>query len=427
MNTTDQGTLGSQGIAELREHAKDMFAAAVKRADPEEGVRRQLAVSPLPSKKGGRCIVLAIGKAAIPMMRAAQSAIPDVHDALVVTNPENMCDLVGTTVIAGMHPVPDAASAHAGRCVIDFLQASREGDVVVALISGGGSSLMIAPAGGISVEDYGSLNDVLLASGLAINDMNLIRQQVDDLKGGGLLRFAAPAEVHALLLSDVIGDDLRAIASGPTVAPIGTPQQAVSLMKSLGIWDKVPASIRDHLVKSAPIIDLPTASNHLIGSNRQSLEAMLAAAPKGFDAHIVSDALVGDVERAATEVIAAARSAKGPVALIFGGETTVQIKGSGRGGRNQELALRFALAAKDTLQDNWVFLSGGTDGRDGPTDAAGALVDEGTLKRIADAGGNLDALLRNNDSHEALSRAHDLLVTGATGTNVADVQVLLLP
>jgi len=427
MKQTGQAAHPNAVVSNLRKFAKTMFAAAVQRADPAQAVRRQLAISPLPTVHGGRCFILAVGKAAIPMMREALSQLTNVHSALAVTNPENYCEVTGATVLRGAHPTPDEASARAGRAVIEFLQETRKGDLVVALISGGGSSLMTAPASGISVEDYRNLNDVLLSSGLEISEINLIRQQIDKVKGGGILRHAAPADVHGFVLSDVIGDDLRAIASGPTVAPIGTQQQAISMMKSLGIWNRTPASIKTHLQKTMTPIDQPTtATNHLIGSNGHSLDAMLAAAPKGYDAKIVSDALVGDVQSAAMEIVHAAQSAKGPTALIFGGETTVQIKGSGLGGRNQELALRLALCAQGVLPGNWVFLSGGTDGRDGPTDAAGGLVDAGTLARIAAAGGDLNSLLKNNDSNAALCLADDLFVTGATGTNVADVQVLLI-
>jgi len=413
-------------VRDLRLHARTMFAAAVDRADPARAVRRQMQTAPLPSGNGGRCLALAVGKAAVPMMREALRLLPDVQDALVVTNPENHCDISGVSVIAGSHPVPDDASAAAGQAVINFLARAGAGDTALALISGGGSALMVAPAGDTSVEDYGRLNTLLLASGLGINDVNLVRQQIDLVKGGGLLRCAAPARVHGYLLSDVIGDDLRVIASGPTVSPSGTQEEAVATLKTAGIWEAAPQSVREHLLTATPRVELPEATNHLIGSNRHSLDAMLAAAPEGFAARIVNDALVGDVEAAAQEIIRKARAAKGPVALVFGGETTVQIKGTGEGGRNQELALRVALAAEGLITRDWVFLSGGTDGRDGPTDAAGGLVDCGTLARIERAGGDVQGLLANNDSYAALGLAGNLLMTGATGTNVADVQVMLL-
>ena len=279
----------------------------------------------------------------------------------------------------------------------------------------------------MTLGDKMAVNRLLLESGLEINAMNLIRQQLSDLKGGGFLRYAAPAPVTALILSDVIGDDLRAIASGPTVAPLGTSADAMKLLRDNGIWDHLPDRVRSYLsTKKDTAADTP-AENTLIGSNRVSLAAACRAAAE-WDARIVDDHLTGDVQAAADKILKAAvkATAKKPTALIFGGETTVKIKGDGRGGRNQELALRVARAADGLLGKHWVFLSGGTDGRDGPTDAAGGVVDPGTLNRINMAGQDVKALLANNDSYTALKSAGDLLMTGATGTNVADVQILLL-
>jgi glycerate 2-kinase len=301
---------------------------------------------------------------------------------------------------------------------------------VIALISGGGSALLPAPPAGVSLDDKRALNALLLASGLDIMAMNLIRQQVSDLKGGGFLRLAAPAPVTAYILSDVIGDDLRAIASGPTVAPLGTRIEAATHLKSAGLWDRLPGAIRSHL--GAPEPDRsppPEATNHLIGSNRQSAEAAAQACRDAFDATLVEAPLVGDVADAAETVVRAARHALAsprPSALIWGGETTVVPTGPGLGGRNQELALRIAARTADLPGPvPWVFLSGGTDGRDGPTDAAGGLVDPQTADRLRRAGVDVARALADNDSNTALSASGDLVITGATGTNVADIQVFL--
>ncbi len=412
-------------MQELRDIAKVMFSAAVERADPARALRMQLEkVAP---HSGGKVFVLAVGKAAVPMMREALVRLPRVDEALAVTNSENLASIDGARVMTGAHPVPDGSSATAGQAVVEMLQRARKGGQVVALISGGGSALIIAPDGDITVDDYARTNAILLASGLGINDFNLIRQQIDSLKGGGLLRLAAPAEVHGYLLSDVIGDDLCAIASGPTVAPLGTCEDAVRLLQTTGLWQRMPQTVQAHLTAELPKAQLPLAINHLIGSNRQSLEAMLEAAPADFDVQIASHALVGDVTQAAEEVLRCARAAAGPAALIFGGETTVQLRGTGRGGRNQELALRVACGAQGVVAPGWVFLSAGTDGRDGPTDAAGGIVDADTVARIVQAGGDPGEFLKNNDSYTALQLAGDLLFTGGTDTNVADVQVFLRP
>lgn len=417
-------------MSSLRETAMTLFQAAIAAADPEAAVKRQLDAQPLPAlPANGRRFVIAVGKAAVPMMRAALDHLPEPAGALVVTNPENLCDLPGAKVIAGAHPVPDESSAAAGHAVLEFLAQTKAEDQVLALISGGGSALMVAPRAGLSLQDKSAANALLLASGLEITEMNLVRQQLSALKGGGLLRAAAPAPVHALLLSDVIGDDLRAIASGPTVAPLGTASDARNLLQANGLFSQMPEAVQTCL-EAAPSKGgtLPEVQNILVGSNKQSLLAMQASADaEGWAGVIVDDALIGDVEEAAQKIAASLKEAKvdRPAALLFGGETTVRLRGNGRGGRNQELALHIARLC-DGAPGDWVFLSGGTDGRDGPTDAAGAAVDAASWSRISQSGEDPEALLANNDSHRALEAAGDLIRTGGTGTNVADVQILLV-
>jgi len=262
----------------------------------------------------------------------------------------------------------------------------------------------------VTLAEKAEVSRLLLGAGVDISQLNLVRQGLSRLKGGGLLQAARPAPVTAYILSDVIGDDLRVIASGLTVAPVGSRQDACTILETLNLWSRLPETVRAALKRPEPTLPPVQATNVLIGSNRKSLEAVVAAA--GTGAHILSDALTGDVADAAAQIIAAAQQVSGH-ALVFGGETTVKLRGKGLGGRNQELALRVAMGMPDL-------------GRDGPTEAAGGLVDAGTTGRIRAAGGDADALLANNDSNRALALADDLLVTGATGTNVADVQILLL-
>ncbi|KDB01905.1 hydroxypyruvate reductase [Defluviimonas sp. 20V17] len=402
-----------------RDTARQLFMAGVAAADPSGAVRRALQEAPVAAPPGGRLAVIAVGKAALGMARAAMAvARPD--SVLVVTNYENAADLPGAEVLAAGHPVPDAQGEAAARRVEALLGQLGPRDRVLALISGGGSALLPAPVQGLTLEDKAQVNRLLLASGAEITEMNLVRQQLSRLKGGGLLRAAAPAGVTALILSDVIGDDLRVIASGPTVAPIGTRAEALAALRARGVWDDLPESVRAHLTAPAAQLDLPEADNRLIGSNPRSVAAMASAAP---EAGVIEAPLVGDVAEAAARI-----ASLGPGTWLMGGETTVVLRGTGRGGRNQELALRVALLARDRgWAPGWVFLSGGTDGRDGPTDAAGGIVDAGTLGRIRGAGLDPEALLARNDSHAALQAAGDLLITGATGTNVADLQVLIRP
>ncbi len=397
----------------MRDGLVDVFLAGVARADPAAAVRAAVESMAAPQS------IVALGKAGVAMARAALEAYPGTR-CLVVTNAENAVPLPGAEVLIGGHPVPDEGSLAAGRALLAAV-AAAEGPVL-ALISGGGSALAVAPRDGVTLVDKAEVSRLLLGAGLDIRAMNLVRQNLSQIKGGGLAR-ACPARIDALILSDVIGDDLSAIASGPTAAPLGSPGEARSLLEAQGLWARMPKSCRLSLTRAAADsagfpAPPPEGTARLVGSNRLSTEAMLAAAP---EAVLDPVPLEGDVGCAALRV--AARARRGAGTTLWGGETTVILQGGGTGGRNQELALRVARALQD-FDRPWAFLSGGTDGRDGPTDAAGALVDGGTLARITAAGLDAGAMLAVNDSHPALAAAGDLLITGGTGTNVADLQVL---
>ncbi|WP_334194504.1 glycerate kinase type-2 family protein [Pararhodobacter sp.] len=418
-------------IAALKEAARAGFEAAVRRADPGRALTRCLAQHPLPAPgPGGRYLVVAVGKAAPAMTRALLPQLTGTVEAICVTQAGNTEKAGTARVFRAGHPVPDQTGAEAAQAVIELLEGAGPEDRVIALISGGGSALLPAPPPGVTLADKQTLNAALLASGLDIVAMNLVRQQVSQLKGGGFLRLASPATVTAFILSDVVGDDLRAIASGPTTAPLGTRAEARRDVREAGLWDQLPAAIRRHLGAGDETIPLPPARNHLIGGNAQSVEAAAQSLARDFP--VIADALplTGDVTAAAARIFSALqqhRGHEGPLALVWGGETTVRLTGHGLGGRNQELALRVAaLADARPLARPWVFLSGGTDGRDGPTEAAGAITDQNSLPRLRRLGADPEALLANNDSHRALALSRDLLMTGATGTNVADVQILLL-
>ncbi|MDX8351396.1 glycerate kinase [Cognatiyoonia sp. IB215182] len=388
-----------------RELARRIFDAGLRAADPFAAVENAL------DRVQSPALIIAVGKAA---RRMAEPALARFQGApcLVVTNYENAGDLNGALVLAAGHPVPDENGAAAGRTVIDALQAAQ--GPVLALISGGGSALLPAPAGDVTLADKAVVNELLLGAGMDIRTMNLIRQQLSQLKGGGFLRCAAPHQVTALILSDVVGDDLSAIASGPTAHPIGTAAEAIEALQKAGIWARVPDAVRTYLKGAPPPEPVPDCTNVLVGSNARSVAAMAKEAGK---AHVMSDPVEGDVADAARKICDEAQ----PGITVWGGETTVHLRGNGRGGRNQELALRIALEARARGWTRWVCLQGGSDGRDGPTDAAGGLVDQDTLDKI----GAVEALLANNDSYAALKQAGDLLITGATGTNVADLGVMI--
>ncbi|MGR3343091.1 MAG: glycerate kinase type-2 family protein, partial [Paracoccaceae bacterium] len=394
-----------------RQMARAIFDSGVAAADPGLAVARSLDRNPLPATKG-RIFVVALGKAAIRMAKAACERVNSAS-TIIVTNYENATQVSGARVFAAGHPVPDAGGLKAACAIEDLLNTAGQYDHVVALISGGGSALLPAPVNGLTLADKATVNRLLLGAGLDITTMNLVRQQLSRLKGGGFLRAASPARITALILSDVVGDDLRVVASGPTVAPIGSRDEARSALKAAGLWDQLPDAVCQVLAKgNNKRIKLGLVDNRLIGGNAHSVAAMALAAP---NAQVYGQALQGDVQDAAQLI----SGCPGPGILLFGGETTVRLHGDGMGGRNQELALRVALAAETQGWDaNWVFLSGGTDGRDGPTDAAGGLVDGGTLARMRAAGLDPHKALANNDSYRALKASGDLLITGATGTNV---------
>ena len=404
----------------MRDLALQIFSAGVAAADPFKAVDRALLDKPMGEVKG-KTIVIAVGKAAMGMAKAANLRVSGPTEIHVITNYENAEPVDFAKVYAAGHPVPDENGATAAQAVITVLQSATADDQILALISGGGSALLPAPVDGVSLQDKAEVSRLLLGCGAEIGQMNVIRQQLSRLKGGGFLRLAAPAKVRALILSDVVGDDLRLIASGPTTSAVGSRKQAVDLLKTFEIWSKLPDTVQSHLMsgpQNQP--DYPDVENQLVGSNYISLQAMKNQAPA---ARMVKEPLTGDVQQAA-EIIAK----YGHGITLFGGETTVRVKGGGLGGRNQELALRVALIAqKQGWKEGWVFLSGGTDGRDGPCDAAGGIVDANTLHEVRKSGINPEKMLQNNDSYHALKAADALLMTGATGTNVADLQVLIRP
>nr|WP_321443663.1 DUF4147 domain-containing protein [uncultured Cohaesibacter sp.] len=424
-------------IQALRDLALKLFQVGVEAANPAHGLARTFEKHPLLPLEKGRYLIIALGKAANAMAETCLKGLPDgtPSKALVVTNYENARPIEGATCFAAAHPVPDEHGLAAGQAIIALLEGATAEDQVIVLISGGGSALVPAPIDGVSLEDKIAVNKLLLANGYAIHEMNLVRQTLSQLKGGGLSQLAHPAKVQSYILSDVVGDDLSTIASGPTSPPLGTAKDSLALFADKGLLDALPAAVRAALEAkasqqedSAPA-DLSNSTNSLIGSNAISLDAILQALPAGWRGIIVDDLLEGDVEEVAPMLRNAATEAPTghKTAYIWGGETTVTLKGDGKGGRNQELAARFAMAAEaEPITGRWVFLSGGTDGRDGPTDSAGGLVDQDSLARMRQEGADPAALLANNDSYKALKASRDHIEIGATGTNVADIQICLI-
>jgi len=443
-----------------RKDALSIFQAGVAAADPYQAVKNclftdgerldiLLDLNDLSQKRSGKWSkvhLIAFGKAACAMAKAAQEIIP-VHllasSGIAVTNYENVTAIDNIEIIGASHPLPDEAGLNAALKCAEHISRAQKDDLVLLLVSGGGSALIPYPVDSITLQEKIAVTDLLLASGATINEINCVRKHLSQLKGGGLAKLATPVDLHALILSDVLGDELGAIASGPTVPDPSTYNDAIAVFTTKGIWDKVPTPIQLHLeqgklgnVPETPKpgdIAFKNTTHTLIGSNAISVNATLKAAQNlGYETQLYSAHLCGEARIEAEKWAHYAKhiidtGIDKPLALIAGGETTVTLKGNGRGGRNQEMALAFAIAAQQhNLTGCWTFLSGGTDGRDGPTDAAGGIVDQDTLKRMINAGTDFVAMLDNNDSYTALKSSQDLLDTGTTGTNVADLQVLLI-
>lgn len=412
----------SDAIAALRSEARRLFQAGLDAADPFDATRSALRSHPLPAAR--QRFLIAAGKAAVSMAEAALTG--DWDAALVVTDGGNARPVAGAEVVEAGHPLPDAAGLAAAERVLAMAGSAGPEDLVLFLVSGGASAMLPAPMEGLTLDDKIAVHRLLLSAGFPIGDANLVRQALSRLKGGGLARAAAPARLVCLAVSDVPGDDPRIIGSGPAAAPLGSPAEALRCVRARGCADRLPQAALDLLAAAPAQQPTPDAEIHVIGSNAASVRAMAAAI--GPERVCARDELHGDVAGAAERVAHAVSErldgGEVPAALLWGGETTVEVTGDGEGGRNQELALRVALALQG--RGGWVFLSGGSDGRDGPTDAAGGLVDGGSVGRMEAAGVDPREALARNDSGPALDAAGDRLVTGPTGTNVADLQVALI-
>jgi hydroxypyruvate reductase len=403
-----------------------ILSAALRAVDPAEAVRRHLPTV------SGNVYGLGIGKASIPMLTALAEALP-LSGALAISKHASLRDPshpLRTSlfpVIQGGHPVPNLDSLRAGERALEFVSALKEDDTLVCLISGGGSALMTAPY--VSLEDLQTLTSLLLSCGARIDEINTLRRQLDRVKGGGLAR-ATQAKVVSLILSDVIGNPLEAIASGPTVPDPTTSEDALAILRKYGIEEQVPRSIVTHLSSVIPperLLAPLEVTNLIVGDNKlASLAAMEQAKREGFDAEILMNDLQGEAREVGMMLAKRLRDEtsrrKRPFCLIAGGETTVTLRGNGKGGRNQELA----LAAVEELHglDNVMLVALATDGEDGPTDAAGAVVTGETFQRGERLGLDAAGYLSRNDAYHFFQKLGDLMGTGPSGTNVNDLVFL---
>jgi glycerate 2-kinase len=390
-----------------------------------------------------RAIVVGAGKASAPMAAAVEDILegrlPIVGSVTVRYG--HSAPTRWVTIREASHPVPDIAGVDATWAIVELLESANNRDLVICVISGGGSALLTLPADGISLADLQRTTDALLRSGAAIGEINTVRKHLDTVKGGGLARLAAPADVLTLVLSDVVGNPLDAIASGPTVADTSTFLDAAAVLDRYALWDDdVPPSVSSRLRAgvAGELPETPKPGDPLfertqtvvVGSNLLACEAAEGAAELlGFRTLVLSTFIEGEAREVARvlagllrEVDASGNPLARPCVLIGGGETTVTVRGSGLGGRNQELC----LAAASTLHglEDVLFVSIGTDGNDGPTDAAGAVVDGTTLDRAAALGLNTAQYLADNNSYTFFDRLGDLIRTGPTNTNVNDLYLL---
>ncbi len=430
-----------------------VMAAALRAVEPEQAVRRHLILRGSLLEADGitwdlsrrrRVYLVAAGKASIPMAEAAIATLGTwLYAGIVVTKrgqapAQPLSERVHT--YEASHPVPGADSLEATRKIEALLSGTRPDDLVIVLLSGGGSALMTAPPPTIHLEALQDLTRRLLACGASIQEINCLRKHLDTVKGGGLARWAAPAPVLTLILSDVVGSPLDVIASGPTVPDSTTYQEALEILRRYDLETKIAAEIRHHLHRGArgEIPETGKAAdplfrhtyNLIIGDNPQAARAALEqAAREGFTPLLLTTSLQGEAREAGRvlasilrEVRTSGNPAAPPACLVAGGETTVTIRGKGLGGRNQELALG---AARDLASLPGVLLAAlATDGGDGPTDAAGAVVTGETLRRAQARGITPEAFLRRNDAYHFFEPLGDLLKPGPTQTNVNDLAFL---
>ncbi len=418
--------------ARARAALRVLFGAAVAAADP-----RKVLASYLPPKPAGRCIVVGGGKSAAVMAAALEDAWPDVPlSGTVVTRYDHAVPTRHIEVIEAAHPVPDANSERGARRLLERVRGLRPNDLVLALISGGGSALLAAPAPGLTLADKQEINRALLASGATITEMNCVRKHLSAIKGGRLAAAAAPAHVVTLAISDVPGDDPAVIASGPTVPDTTTFNDARAIVSHYGITPSPAVAERlavgsDETPKPP---DLPPADFRLIATPMMALRKVAeTAVGLGLTPLILGDALEGEAAQAGILFAGIARGVathREPVAppavLLSGGETTVTIghSKSGRGGRNTEYLLSLALSLAGAPRI-WA-VAGDTDGIDGTEDAAGAIVTPDTLARARAVGLRPRALLASHDSYALFAALGDLITTGPTLTNVNDMRAILI-
>jgi glycerate 2-kinase len=433
----------------LREHAHAILRAAIAAAAARAAVVRALSLDGERLTVAGeeavglasidRVLVIGAGKAAVAMARGALEVLGDrIAEGTITTKDGHGAELPRMEVWEAAHPIPDTRGMAGAADALRLARGAGPRDLVLCLLSGGASALWPAPVAGVSLTELKEVTEGLLRSGATIHEMNTVRKHLSRIGGGWLAAAAAPARVVTLAVSDVVGGALEVIASGPTVPDPTTYEDALDVLQRREV--QTPSAVRVHLqagdAGERPETPKPYdpvfghASAHVIAGSADALRGAAAEAERlGYRARIVADDVEGEARSVGEQIALLAMNARAegsvaPLALLLGGETTVTVQGRGRGGRNQELALSLAIELEGV--DGVLAASIGTDGTDGPTDAAGAFADRGTVVRGAAAGLDARDALRRNDAYPFLHAAGDLIVTGPTGTNVNDVILVLL-
>lgn len=445
---------------ELKKHAEDIFRAGLDRVNPNQLLTKVLSLSghslriktdseefSVDLNQFDKIKVIAFGKAAATMAASLCEILGEkIVDGIVICK-EDVQSLLPSalTVITGSHPVPDEKSEDAGKLLLEFCKSCSEGELVLGLVSGGASSLIEVPGDTLTLNDMKLTTEWLLKSGAAIHEMNCIRKHLSKIKGGNLTQAIFPAISLNFILSDVIGDDLSAIGSGPTVADDTTFQDALDIISKYKLKDKLPSAIINYLQDGCDgkIVEtiksgdsrLHNTKNVLVGTNKVALKAARDKAQAlGYETIILSDKIQGEACEAALKFYSFSREVekglmmKLPACILAGGETTVTLTGDGKGGRNQEMALAYLCLLQDgaELTKEQIFLSASTDGGDGPTDATGAFANAEILENAKKLKLDPEDYLERNDSYHFFKKAGGHLITGATGTNVCDLQVLII-
>jgi hydroxypyruvate reductase len=444
-------------LKQMRSEALQCFKAAIDSVNPYDAIKRALTLSGniltvvangerhgFDLDKFDRIFLVGGGKAGAPMAAALEELLGNrITEGLIVVKYGFTRELLYTGIIEAGHPVPDEKGRAGTKRIMDIIMKAGERDLVFSIISGGGSALLPLPVEGITLEHKQKITQMLLDCGAGIDEINCIRKHISATKGGQMARAAYPATTINLMLSDVVGDKMDVIASGPFVPDKSTFKDALGIIIKYRLNDIIPSSIRDHLkagldkeIEETPKqgdVIFTRVFNLIIGSNMIALEVAEREARRlGYNTLILSSMIEGETRDVAgvhtaiaREAIKRGRPIAPPCCIISGGETTVTIRGNGKGGRNQEFCLAAAIDIYD-MAERVVILSGGTDGNDGPTDAAGGIVDPLTLRRGEKAGIRASEYLASNDSYHYLKKTGDLLITGPTNTNVMDVRFVFV-